>query len=418
MKSKSDVLTIFPDFIQMIETQYNARIKSVRSDNAHELKFTDLYLARGIVAYHSCPETPQQNSVVERKHQHILNVARSLLFQSRVPLEHWGDCVLTAVYLINRLPTPVLENKTPFELLTKKIPDYSFLRAFGCLCYVSTSTKHRHKFRAKACVFLGYPSGFKGYKLLDLESNIISVSRHVIFHEDIFPFISSTLTEETRAFFPHLPSPANHDESLHSAHSSSDTLQRTEVISSENPLHSASNSRRPTKLPAHLQDYYLNNTSFTTPYPISKFLSYNKLSISFCSFIQNITLTTEPRTYSEAKKWLVWCDAIGEELNVMERTGTWLICSLPPGKKAIGCRYVFKIKHNADGTIERYKARLVAKGYTQEEGVDFVDTFSPVAKLTTIRILLGIAAKLNWHLTQLDISNAFLNGDLEEEIYM
>lgn len=100
LKNKSDVLHVFPGFIAMVENQFKMKVQSVRSDNAHELKFADLFLEKGIIAYHSCHETPQQNSVVERKHQHILNVARALLFQSNVPLEFWGDCVMTAVFLI------------------------------------------------------------------------------------------------------------------------------------------------------------------------------------------------------------------------------------------------------------------------------------------------------------------------------
>ena len=172
----------------MVETQYNTKVCSVRSDNAHELKFTALFLKEGIKTYHSCPETPEQNSVVERKHQHLLNVARALMFQSGVPLEYWGDCVLTAVFLINRLPSPVTQNKSPYEKLTNETPDYSALKAFGCLYYCSTSPKSRTKFdpRAKACIFLGYPMGYKGYKLLDIETYSVSVSRHVIFSMRIF----------------------------------------------------------------------------------------------------------------------------------------------------------------------------------------------------------------------------------------
>lgn len=181
---------MFPDFISMIETQYKAKVKGVRSDNAPKLRFTSLYSKKGIVAYHSCPETPQQNSVVERKHQHILNVARSLMFQYHLPLHHWEDCVLTAVFLINRLPSPLLHNKSPYHLLTTHQPPYKDLRVFGCLVYSSTSSKNRHKFqpRARPCVFLGYPAGYKGYKLLDLETQNILISRNVVFHEDIFPF--------------------------------------------------------------------------------------------------------------------------------------------------------------------------------------------------------------------------------------
>ncbi|KAG7585478.1 Integrase catalytic core [Arabidopsis thaliana x Arabidopsis arenosa] len=207
LRTKSEVLQVFPDFLKMVETQYKAVVKGVRSDNAPELQFTALYKSKGIQSFHSCPETPEQNSVVERKHQHILNVARSLMFQANLPLEYWGDCVLTSVFLINRLPTPLLKNKSPFQVLTSKKPEYKGLKVFGCLCYSSTSTKNRHKFqpRSKACLFLGYPAGYKGYKLLDLETHTIHISRNVVFHEDIFPYATGT-PESTSDFFSLLSS--------------------------------------------------------------------------------------------------------------------------------------------------------------------------------------------------------------------
>lgn len=109
---------------------------------------------------------------------------------------------------------------------------------------------------------------------------------------------------------------------------------------------------------------------------------------------------------------------MNNELAALQQNNTWYLTDLPRGKNAIGCRWVYKIKNNVDGSIQRHKARLVAKGYTQQEGMDFLDTFSPVAKLTTVRLLLALAATQQWDLQQLDVDNAFLHGDLDEEVYM
>ncbi|RZC11276.1 Retrovirus-related Pol polyprotein from transposon RE1 [Glycine soja] len=107
-----------------------------------------------------------------------------------------------------------------------------------------------------------------------------------------------------------------------------------------------------------------------------------------------------------------------DEITALETNHTWFLTDLPSDKTAIGCHWVCKIKYNADGSIELYKARLVAKDYTQLEGVDFLDTFSLVAKLTIVRLLLALAAIHKWHLKQLDVNNAFLHGELLEEVYI
>lgn len=113
-----------------------------------------------------------------------------------------------------------------------------------------------------------------------------------------------------------------------------------------------------------------------------------------------------------------WKAATMEELRALEKNKTWTLTDLPPGKRTVGCKWIFSVKHKVDGSIERYKARLVAKGFTQSYGIDYQETFAPVAKLNTIKVLLSIAANKEWPLFQLDVKNAFLNGDLVEEVYM
>ena len=107
-----------------------------------------------------------------------------------------------------------------------------------------------------------------------------------------------------------------------------------------------------------------------------------------------------------------------EEMAALDDSKTWDLVQLPQGKKPIGCKWVYKIKHNTDGSVSRYKARLVAKGYAQTYGIDFEETFSPVAKMATIRAVIALAASKGWILHQMDVKNAFLHGDLHEEVYM
>jgi len=126
----------------------------------------------------------------------------------------------------------------------------------------------------------------------------------------------------------------------------------------------------------------------------------------------------EPKSYDEAIKFDYWKQVMQLELNALDHTGTWTIVDLPSQVKPIGCRWVYRIKYNADGSIKRYKARLVAKGYNQIKGFDYFDTFSPVAKVTTVRLVIALASINHWFLHQLDVNNAFLHGDLQEDVYM
>jgi hypothetical protein len=169
----------------------------------------DFFTNNGILHKFSCVEHPQQNSIVERKHQHILNVARDLYFQSHVPLCYWGECILSVVFLINRTPSPNLHNTCPYSILFNKEPNYHDFRSFGCLTYASTLASSRNKFspRVVAAVFLSYPIGYKGYKLLDLSTKKIFISRDTQFHEDIYPFQDQSHSTDDNNDFPDIPLP-------------------------------------------------------------------------------------------------------------------------------------------------------------------------------------------------------------------
>ena len=193
LNNKTEVYTSFCSFFAMIKCQFGVTTKYVRSDNGTEFKHMIPYFNdNGMIFQTSCVGTPQQNGRVERKHQHILNVARALMFQGDLPITLWGECVLGAVYLINRTPTHILENKTPYEILFNKEPNYEELRVFGCLCFAHDQKAKGDKFapRSRKCVFVDYPNATKGWKLYDVATGEIFVSRDVLFYENEFPFTS------------------------------------------------------------------------------------------------------------------------------------------------------------------------------------------------------------------------------------
>jgi len=192
MKTKSETRQHVIDFITLIENHFNYNVKTVKSDNGPEFNIPQFYASKGILHQTSCVETPQQNARVERKHQHILNITRALLFQSHLPKSFWSYVAVHAVFIMNRVPSPLLQNQSPYFLLHKMQPDLHQLKVFGSLAYASTLQAHISKLasRARKCIFLGYKSGMKGVVLLDIHSMQIFVSRNVTHHESILPYQS------------------------------------------------------------------------------------------------------------------------------------------------------------------------------------------------------------------------------------
>lgn len=192
LQHKSQATATFSTFINMVHNQFDGKIKGVKTDNGKEFvnyDFLALLNKHCIIHQKTCPYTPQQNGTVERKHRHLLQLARSLMIQANLPKWFWSYSLLTATYIINRLPSPILNWKTPYETLHGKQPNYSNLRVFGCLSYATNVGPHKGKFepRAQKCIFIGFSPGKKAYKLYSLDSEQVIISKDV-FYENLFPF--------------------------------------------------------------------------------------------------------------------------------------------------------------------------------------------------------------------------------------
>ena len=158
--------------------------------------------------------------------------------------------------------------------------------------------------------------------------------------------------------------------------------------------------------------------SSNTAFSLSSHLSSHRLSTRHSHFCNVISSIVEPKFYHQAVQDPKWREAMVAEISALEANNTWSLTPLPSHKRTIGCKWVYKVKYKSDGFVERYKAKLVAKGFIQKEGLDYFETFSPVAKLVSIKCLFVVAAVQGWYLCQLDVNNAFLRGDLKEEVYM
>lgn len=155
-----------------------------------------------------------------------------------------------------------------------------------------------------------------------------------------------------------------------------------------------------------------------TSYPIAHYVNCERFPLHHQHFLAAITATKEPVYFHEAVKDARWRKAMQAEIQALEQNQTWSMQLLPPGKKALGSKWVYRIKYNYDGTIERFKARLVVLGNHQVEGINYTETFAPVAKMATVRTMLAVAAAKSWELHQMDVHNAFLHGDLNEEVFI
>ncbi|GJV62128.1 ribonuclease H-like domain-containing protein [Tanacetum coccineum] len=408
LRNKSDALSKFIHFRAYVKNQFKTDIKSLQCDHGGEFDnnaLHQLFASNGITIRFSCPKTSQQNGKSERMIRTINNLIRTLLFQAHLPPTFWVEALHMAAYLLNLLPSNAINNEIPHTRLFKTQPNYADLRVFGCLCYPYINTNHKLEPRATPAIFLGYPTNHRGYRCLDLNTDKIILSRHVTFDETVFPYGSMTPNEPPSYTFLDASPNIIQQHLLTKLISSSSPNTTTQSTPNNNPPsnttpHQISSPTQPT-IHDPLPNLQLNRNSPSQP--------------ASTHSIPAVTTNTNPKPASTHS--MVTRYHVGTNRPTQSYTLNVLV-PRPPDVNIVRSLWLFRHKHNADGSLNRYKARLVANGSTQIVGIDVDETFSPVVKPATIRTVLSLAISRHWPVHQLDVKNAFLHGSLSETVYM
>src|SRR3954447_3450750 len=400
MKHKSETFEKFKEFQNEVENHRNRKIKFLRSDRGGEYLSYDFLThlkASGIVSQLTPPGTPQRNGVSERRNRTLLDMVRSMMSLTDLPLSFWGYALETAAFTLNRAPSKSVET-TPYELWFGKKPKLSFLKVWGCDAYVKKLQPDKLEPKSEKCVFIGYPKETPGYTFYHRSEGKIFVARNGSFLEK--EFLSKEVSgrkvelDEVTVPSPLLESSLSQKPVSETSTPSSEEVDDVDHEASDQVTTEPRRSTRVRSAP----EWYGN--------PVLEVMLLDH---------------DEPTNYEEAMvspdsaKWL---EAMKSEMGSMYENKVWTLVDLPEGRQAIENKWIFKKKTDADGNVTVYKARLVAKGFRQIQGIDYDENFSLVAKLKSVRILLAIAAYYGYEIWQMDVKTVFLNGDIDEELYM
>ncbi|KAM0826515.1 hypothetical protein ACQ4PT_068834 [Festuca glaucescens] len=412
------------------EAECGRKLRVLRTDNGGEFTATEFasYCAdEGIQRHYSAPYSPQQNGVVERRNQTVVGMARALLKQREMPAVFWGEAVLTAVYILNRSPTKALDGRTPYEAWHGRKPAVSHLRVFGCLAFAK-ELGHIGKLddRSTPGVFIGYSEGSKAYRILDPKTQRVRTSRDVVFTEGRGWAWGKAVEGSSISTYDDFIVEYVHFEAAGGVGSSSSTSLPTSVPTSPStpvvatpPQPASPRTPAPavtppgTSTPAHVEH---SPVEFASPlshdgeridaYHGGEPLRYRTMENllgdqpvpgqvprDLEAQLQLARDDGEPQSFVEAERDAAWRAAMQLEMDAVEKNRTWELADLPRGHRAITLKWVFKLKRDEAGAIVKHKARLVARGFLQQEGVDFDDTFAPVARMESVRLLLALAAQ-------------------------
>ncbi|GJZ38561.1 retrovirus-related pol polyprotein from transposon TNT 1-94 [Tanacetum coccineum] len=354
-------------FSKKIQNQLGSTIVSIRTDHGrefdNEVQFGEFCNANGITHNFSAPRTPQSNGVVERKNRTLQEMSWTMLNEQSLPQIFWCNAIDTSTYILNRILIRAILGKTPYELLRGRKPTLDYFRVFGSKCFILNTKDYLTKFDPKSYegVFLGYSQNSKAYNILNKHIRKVKESLNVTFNENpppskTSPLVDDDLDEEEAIKVTEKKNLENDIED--------ETLEIDEIVnikeSRNHPLKNVIGNLNQRTLRSQAQ----NQSNF------------------FC-FISTI----EPKNVNEALTNDSWIVAMQEELNQFIANDVWELVPQPRNMTIIGTKWVFRNKLDENGIVSRNKARLVAQGYNQQEGIDYDETYAPVARLESIRIL-------------------------------
>ncbi|GBN94878.1 Retrovirus-related Pol polyprotein from transposon TNT 1-94 [Araneus ventricosus] len=374
-------------------------VKKFLSDNGGEFDNKEvcaILSQEGITQRFTAPHTPEQNGASEREMSTIIEMARTLKYFATL----WAELVTTAVYVLNRTGKSPVKGASPYERWMKKKPRLKHLRIISSICYDHVPVQKRKKMGKKAVK--GYLVGYdddERYRIWLKEENRVILSRDVIFQEKPSRCVQ-LMSKEPSNEGKHAEKKLDEKEQEPTSDTEDDSEENEQEIASDT-VEENDEELQPSI------DRQLRNPSLL-PKP-ARFEDYILAAESF------VYKSDSPRTFEEAinsKESVSWKKGMESEMASTRENQTWELTDLPAGSKALPYRWVFRIKTNPDGSINKYKTRLVVKGYSQRQGIDYSETYSPVAKLGTIRVILSIAAEEKMYLSQFYASTAFLYGEL------
>ncbi|CAD7002894.1 unnamed protein product [Ceratitis capitata] len=418
LKSKDEVFENFVTFKNMVERQTGQKIKALRSDNGREYinkRFDDFLKQHGIARQLTIPYSPQQNGVAERANRTLVEMARSLLVHSNMPEFLWAEAVQSACYIRNRAPTSALVGMTPYEAWSGRKPNVKNMRTFGSVAIGLDKTR-KGKFHAKGKEyrFVGYSLVSKAYRLYDEERHQIVEKRDVLFDEQV-----SVLEPDDQIAFDLPADGATNDYRLEVGKliPCKSEVEKEKVTCSED-MQSDEYASAEEQEAEQKQDVKVGRGR--PKYVRSGMPGRPKKKYNVIQAVQSAEKQL-PQTYKEAissEHVSYWQAAMEAEYDALVANSTWTVTDLPKGEQAIGCKWVYTVKRDKTGSVERYKARLVAKGCAQRFGVNYTETFSPVCRYETIRLVLALSVQLKLYLHQMDVCTAYLNSELKDVVYM